>query len=212
MLFFMSRRIIFILAAVLLIFGAADAQKRQRTKLAASKPQAVKKIIYIQDKDEYAVYEAVLKAKFQNNVGQTIVLNREVTGCSTIIDRETENQFSRDTLEQLFSDCSAKKNGNFELLGNFLQTEQKIVLVPESELEKIFIPTCDAGWRRFYKKFPNSAGNASFSRVGFDSGRNFAVVNFGNQSACSVSKGEIVFLQRENDVWKVRKSVPTWAS
>lgn len=207
----MFKHFIFSFAVVLFIFGTADAQKRKKTKPVV-KPQPVKKINFIEDKDEYAVYEAVLKEKFQNKTGQTIVLNKEVTGCATIIDRETERLFSRDTLEELFSDCSSKKWGNFELLVNYFQIEEKIVLVSEDELGKIFIPTCDSGWRKFYRKYPNSVGNTSFSRVGFDGSRNYAVVNFGNQSGCLAGGGQIVFLQKENESWKVKKSQATWIS
>lgn len=208
----MLKQFIFAFAVILLISGAADAQKRRKTKTVAPKPQAVKKITFIEDKDEYAVYEAVLKEKFQNRLGRTIVLNKEVTGCSTVIDRDTEAHFPRSALDELFSDCYSKKWGNYELVGNYFQTEEKIVLVSEDELGKIFIPTCDSGWRKFYRKFPNSVGNASLSRVGFDSSRNFAVVNFGNQSGCLAGGGQIVFLQKENDRWKVKKSQATWVS
>lgn len=208
----MFKQIIFSFVAILLIFGVADAQKKRRTKTAAPKPQPVKKITLIEDKDEYAVYEAVLRDKFQSRVNQTIVLNKEVTGCSTVIDRETEAQFPRSALDELFSDCYGKKWGNYELVGNYFQTEEKIVLVTEDELGKLFIPTCDSGWRKFYRKYPNSVGNTSFSRVGFDTSRNFAVVNFGNQSGCLAGGGQIVFLQKENEIWQVKKTKSTWVS
>jgi hypothetical protein len=211
---FMFKRYILAFAAILSVFAAVAVaqQKKKKNAPEVKKPVAVKKITFIEDKDEYAVYRAVLREKFQNKTGRTIVLNKEVTGCATIIDRETERLFSRDTLEQLFTDCSAKKWGNFELHSNHFQPEERIILVSENELGKIFIPTCDSGWRKFYRKYPNAAGNASFSRIGFDSGRNFAVVNFGSQSGCSEGGGEIVFLQKEDDAWRVKKSQATWVS
>lgn len=209
----MKKNLLFALILITFLFGVAVAQRKTRSrKPVPKKPQPVKKITLIEDKDEYAVYQAVLKQLFLNKVGQTIVLNKEVTGCSTIIDRETEKQISRDKLEELFNDCSGKKYGNYELVDNYFQPEEKIVLVSEDELGKLFIPSCDLGWKKFYRKFPNSVGNASFSRVGFDSERNFAVVNFGNQSACLAGGGQIVFLQKENDIWKVKKSQMTWVS
>lgn len=208
----MQKNLFYAIILTAFLFGAADAQKRKRSKPVTQKPQPVKKIKLIEDKDEYAVYQAVLKQLFQNQTGRTIVLNKEVTGCSTIIDRETEKQISRNKLEELFNDCSGKKYGNYELIENYFQPGEKIVLVSEDELGKLFMPSCDLGWKKFYLKFPNSVGNASFSRVGFDSQRNFAVVNFGNQSACLAGGGQIVFLQKENDVWKIKKSQMTWVS
>lgn len=208
----MFKKLVLIFAVVAMAFTVASAQKTKKTKPVAAKPKPVKKITYIEDKDEYAVYQAVLKERFQNKTGQTIVLNREVTGCSTVIDSETEAEFPRERLDELFSDCYGKKNGNYELVGNYFQPEEKIVLVSEDELGKIFIPTCDSGWRKFYRKYPNSVGNTSFSRVGFDSGRNIAVVNFGNQAGCLAGGGQIVFLQKENEVWRVKKSQATWVS
>lgn len=208
----MVKKFVLIFAVVMLTVTAADAQKTKKAKPVAAKPKLVKKITYIEDRDEYAVYQAVLKERFQNKIGQTIVLNKEVTGCSTVIDSETEAQFSRAALDELFSDCHAKKSGNYELVGNYFQSEEKVVLVSEDELGKLFVPACASGWRKFYRKYPNSVGNTSFSRVGFDSNRNLAVVNFGNQAGCLAGGGQIVFLQKENDEWKVKKSQPTWVS
>ena len=209
----MKKNLLFALILITFLSGAADAQRKTRSrKPAPKKSQPVKKITLIEDKDEYAVYQAVLKQLFQNKFGQMIVLNKEVTGCSTIIDRETEKQISRDKLEELFNDCSGKKYGNYELIDNYFLPEDKIVLISEKELEKFFVSRCDLGWKSFYRKFPNSVGNTSFSRVGFDTERNFAVVNFGNQSACLAGGGQIVFLQKEKAVWKVKKSQMTWVS
>lgn len=208
----MLRNFALVFAILLFFIGIADAQKRKKSKTPVPKAVSVKRITLVSDADEYAVYQAVLREKFQTQTGRTIVLNKEVTGCSTVIDRDVERQFSRDALEEIFTDCYSKKNGNYELVGNYFQPEEKIVLVSEDEISKIFIPSCNSGWQRFYRKYPNSFGNTSFSRVGFDSRRNFAVVNFGNQSGCLVGGGQIVFLQKENDVWRIKKTQSTWAS
>jgi hypothetical protein len=208
----MNRQILFALIAVFLLTGAAFAQNRNVAKSVKKTPP--KKVInYIQDQEEYAVYEAVLRETFPHaTVGQTIVLNKEVTGCGTVIDNEVEMVISRTVLEELFQDCYAKKWGNYELVANNFPSQDKIVLVSEKDLEPIFNANCDVAWRRFYKKFPSAKGNTSFSRIGFNSQRNFAVVNFGSQSACLASSGRIIFLEKENEVWKVKKSQTTWSS
>lgn len=208
----MFKKFVLVIAVVIMASATISAQKTKKTKSAIAKPPTVKKISYIEDRDEYAVYQAVLRERFQHKIGQTIILNKEVAGCSTVINSAAEAQFSRDALEELFSDCYRKKNGNYELVGNYFQTDEKIILVSEDELGKIFVPTCDTGWRKFYRKYPNSVGNTSFSRVGFNSAKTIAVVNFGNQAGCLAGGGQIVFLQKENEIWKVKKSQPTWVS
>jgi hypothetical protein len=208
----MFRQITLALIFVLLTFSFADGQKKKTVKQQVAKPQPARIINYIDDKEEYAVYEAVLKEKFQDKLGQLVVVNKEVTGCGSIIDEQVEREFSRNVLEELFRDCYGKKNGNFELLPDYFQTENKIVLIPESELEKFLIPSCEVGWKKFYKKYPNSTGNANFSRIGFDAQRNYAVVNFGSRSACSGGRGQIIFLQKDEGVWRIRKSETTWAT
>lgn len=206
----MYRQIFLALIIILLIFGGASGQTKKTAKQ-TKKTKPAKIITYVEDQEEYAVYKAVLKENFKEQEGQVIVVNKEVAGCGSIIDDETRREFPGAVLEELFRDCYAKKWGNFELVGDFFQSEGKIVLVSEKELESIFLSSCNLGWKKFYKKFPNSSGNASFSRVGFDAQRNYAVVNFGNQSACLGGTGRIVFLQKEGDgAWKVKKSQKTW--
>ncbi|MDQ6788282.1 MAG: hypothetical protein M3033_15870, partial [Acidobacteriota bacterium] len=108
-------------------------------------------------------------------------------------------------------DCALKKEDS-KLSANFFNLKGKVVLLTQDELEKFFHLSCENGWKNFYKKYPNSNGSMGLSRVGFDGKKNFAVVNFGNQAECLNGEGQIIFLQKDNGAWKIKKTQTTWVS
>jgi hypothetical protein len=84
------------------------------------------------------------------------------------------------------------------------------VLLSQQESDTIF-KNQDA-WDIFYRKFPNSQGRMSLSRVGFNSKRDIALVYVGNQSHWLAGAGYYVLLEKVDGQWVVKDETMTWIS
>lgn len=84
------------------------------------------------------------------------------------------------------------------------------VLVSDSEIEDIF--TTENGWNEFYKRYPNSQGEITLSRVGFNRQMNQALLYTGNQSYWLAGAGYYVLLQKINGHWYIQEKLLTWIS
>jgi hypothetical protein len=85
------------------------------------------------------------------------------------------------------------------------------MLIGNHEVEDIFQPDRD-GWEEFYRRYPNSPGTISLSRVGFDTLMNHALVYIGRQSHWRAGAGHFVLLQKENGAWSVESESMIWIS
>jgi hypothetical protein len=67
-------------------------------------------------------------------------------------------------------------------------------------------------WEAFYRKYPNSGGFITLSRVGFDAEKKhaFAYVQYECGSLCA--DASYYLLEKEQGVWKVTKRAMAWAS
>ncbi len=215
----MLKRIIILLMLGLIFveFASTQDKKVERTKIKVQPKVSDRFVDYVVEKEEYAVLQAVVKEKYGDKNERFVVINKKVDGCSFdidrlyIIDELQKSGISVEILEELNKDCDSKK-GDYRLKADSFKLKSKVILITAQELEKFFYPSCSDGWKNFYKKYPSSNGTMSLSRVGFNSGKNLAVINFGNQEQCLSGNGQIIFLQKDKGVWKIKKTQPTWIS
>jgi uncharacterized protein YkvS len=108
-----------------------------------------------------------------------------------------------------------------EVLGNFrdknahpLQFENRFsfagttVLMSQEEFDSIFAGS--GVWDEFYERYPKSNGIMTFSRVGFNSQYDEALVYIGIQSHFKDGAGYYVFLEKLNDGWVVGETTLAW--
>ena len=179
----------------------------ERTQV-SPKPRTV-----LDDPDEYRVYEAVVRKYFGDASNRILVLDRNVGGCgaATVIPEAVGSKLSSTQIEEINIDCTTKK-GNYEFNIIKFALKSKIELVSRQDLEKLFVPNCEDGWKKFYEKYPNSKGNVGFSRVGFDVTKKVAALNFGYQSGCLAGQGKGIYLQKTNDEWVIIGEWTMWIS
>lgn len=89
-------------------------------------------------------------------------------------------------------------------------------LIPKRELDK-FWDNCtqgkeECGWDLFYKKYPDSPGIVTLSRVGFSSNGEDGLVYFGNGRNWKSGKGYLVVLHKTRGEWTVVRTVVVWMS
>jgi hypothetical protein len=111
---------------------------------------------------------------------------------------------------------------SIDTLNNFRQVNQKVneipipldnpkyQLVSQSDLD-LLIDEYDH-WEKFYQKYPNEGYYYFFSRIGFNSELNQALVYMGYRCGFECGSGEIYFLVRDENKWVVAGSCEVWVS
>jgi hypothetical protein len=82
-------------------------------------------------------------------------------------------------------------------------------LITQGELDKAFK---GGGWQGFYKEYPEAGGYWIFSRPGYNSARNEAVLSVSHQCGELCGTGHLYFLTKQNGEWKVQNRLMLWIS
>jgi hypothetical protein len=130
----------------------------------------------IDDPESYAVYSALLPDRAMQGMRRSmIVIQAEAAsdpfGCwpsGPPIETEWKS-----TLESLRAENAHART----ILSGFTLHVPYIVL-PRADIMAFFTPGSLDGWKHFYERYPDSAGYAAVSAVGFDTDRTKAIVYF----------------------------------
>lgn len=96
-------------------------------------------------------------------------------------------------------------HGRLELIGD--ATEKRFWEGQRTLVDRLF--RRPAGWRGFYRAYPSSQGILRLSRVGYAANGTVAVVEAGNQSDTYTGSDEVVVLEKQDGVWRVKTRIRT---
>jgi hypothetical protein len=65
------------------------------------------------------------------------------------------------------------------------------------------------GWKGFYRAFPGSQGILRLSRVGYSADGSVAALEAGNRSDSYTATDEVVVLEKQDGVWRVKTRIRT---
>ena len=169
--------------------------------------------------EEYAVYSALLNEINQSpNDGKEVkllVVNDRTEGPRKMCLPEEVAKWAKDIqvdeLKPLLADLLIKNEKRYSVSEKFRLTRQ-LLLVNEAAISEIFKKRGYEGWDEFYRKYPNSSGYITLSRVGFNKQATKAVIyrETGCGSLCGY--GGYIFLSRESGEWKVTTGYNCWQS
>lgn len=179
------------------------------------------------DEDENAVYAAVIERVFDNSRRYkyhapgylALLVIKAETDLDSMGDRILAKDLTgdigdsirhwRSTLPQEAVEDYRIKNRESRRLTGTLNLQLKYVLAEKEELEQY---RKAKRWDEFYRKYPESNGFLSFSRVGFDSGKRQAIVYLEHwcDEVCGYSY--YVILGKDKEGWKVSKTDTGWVS
>lgn len=188
----------------------------------------------ITKEEEYAVYMGIIENDYENlklNKSEIniVILNRtlipEFASMEKFLDKKyfldymygqnSSSDFNPTVFEDL-RESLKKSNPTNEILEEKFLTEYKYSVINENDLKMLLDEgrkesaknSCYVGitciWQPFFKKYKHSGGYYSFSRVGFDSARKFALAVAEKEQGDYMSSNFYV-LRKENDKWKVYK-------
>jgi hypothetical protein len=166
------------------------------------------------DDIDYRLYSVVLKELFPN--AEKLVVNQEVWSggpynYSSYVRSLKEQYPELDTM--VFWDPIFAKDSVYYFENKFSVTSKKVYLISYEEIQNIFSNAeINGGWEEFYRRYPNSSGTISFTRIGYNADKTQAMVSMGNMYASLGGEGHLIFLKLENHQWKILYAIPTWIS
>jgi len=172
------------------------------------------KTSYNLDDLDYRQYSLVLEELFPET--ENPVVFQATSSVSASLGREYI-QSMKDAYPEMdttvFSDYILVNDSVYYLDDKFSAASKQVTLVSNEEIQYIFNTTdINKGWEEFYRRFPNSAGEISFSRIGYNRDKTQAMVEIGNMYASLGGEGRLIFLKLENNEWKIAKAILTWMS
>jgi hypothetical protein len=158
----------------------------------------------IADKEEYAVFVAVL---FPNP--PAIHLDGFHGNSYTIQDETTEESYQWKGDDRRMSDDFNRKGVhacriNREMFLSQVPEGARIVFISAEELRKTFseLSAEGRGWKEFRNSHPASSGVTYLSRPGFDANRKKAVMQVGHQADYEMGVGYRVYLEKSSKTGK----------
>jgi hypothetical protein len=167
--------------------------------------------------EEYAVYSALIQSKYIAGNRPALVVIEEETVKSDGAQFSVDQAFGimrswRPKLdEDVFADFKAKNQAPSALERRFTLSVD-YMLMSEQELSSTFASGHTTGWDDFYKKYPNSHGIVTLSRVGFNKAKDVAVVYAGNQWHWTAGEGGLLLLKKTDGKWVIDQDGMYWVS
>ncbi len=162
---------------------------------------------------EYAVYSALIEGMFSISQLDVVVIE-DHTGLGVSSADAQQLAYLKESLpevDQAMLDDFQARNAQAEPLAGRFTFKVKVKLISQDEVKQFFDPGGGA-WDEFYKRYPNSQGIMTLSKVGFNVAGDRALVYVGNQSHFLAGTGYAVVLARKGGVWTILNQIMLWIS
>jgi hypothetical protein len=158
------------------------------------------------DAEEQAVYVVLLSDYDRPSIvlSQTTDSGFDFTG-------QTEKPNGMPNLSrELWEEYLARNDRSYPLSPEMAIGRQYTLLGGE-EMSDIFNNYGD-GWEEFYRRYPDSPGITTLSRVGFNQDGTEALVYMGAQLHYLAGAGYLIRLEKQNGEWKIVDKMMLWVS
>lgn len=168
--------------------------------------------------EEYAVYSALINENTgDENINRPLVIKDKPSAWVGSLEEE-KSTFYEDLLKsssilssETVDDLRAKNEETHTFKRRF-DIKRKYILVSEKEIDDIF-KKGGGWWEEFYRRYPETRGFATFSRVGFNDDKTQALVYQAHSCGGLCGGGAYVLLVKINGVWTRKGTVgPVWVS
>jgi len=132
--------------------------------------------------------------------GSTVMLSNPAPVVPKVQQRELQGDYN----EKLSRPCSISSLNNVSKL---------VVLKSPAQIRRVFSNNdLVERWSQFHRRFGNDAELLTFSRVAFDTAKQYALVHVSSGVSESGSGGELYLLSHLNGDWVTKRVFPTWAT
>ncbi|MBC7847031.1 MAG: hypothetical protein H7Y10_11110 [Flavobacterium sp.] len=169
------------------------------------------------DSNEYQIYSLILNEKF--TASNDLVINQKTSksvsftvSFATNYIQPLKTEFPNlDTT--IFTTLVESNVLAYNLDNKFTTSTKTITLVSSEELQYLFNSNdVNQGWSDFNKKYPNSNGIIKMSRVGFSSDKSQAIVAVEHYYGSLGADGLLIYLIKEQNNWRIIKTINPWVS
>jgi hypothetical protein len=170
--------------------------------------------------EEYAVYSALINDSTEDeNVNRLLVIMDQPSAWTGFMEEERDSFYenilksSPTLMAETVNDLKAKNNEHHRFTRRF-NIKRRYLLVSGKVIDDLFSKNgVGGGWEKFYQKYPETRGYATFSRVGFNADKTQALVYQAHSCGGLCGGGTYRLLIKTNGVWTIKGSVgPTWVS
>lgn len=164
---------------------------------------------YIVGPDEYSVYSVIIDDWYLKS-GDSVAVVRDHTAVGSSLDfLEIELSYVRSSVYHLNTDITndfkAKNIGSYEI-GSYFNSNFKVEIISQREIDNIF--ERQGAWDDFYTRYQGAESLLTFSRVGFNKGKNQALVYVVTQWGNLAGTGYYILLEKSKDsTWRVDKEI-----
>jgi hypothetical protein len=165
--------------------------------------------------EELAAYSAVIEQAYPESRGKLVVIADRTNDCPPY---EKEPNWEQNTLNRMpevsvatFGDYLVKNRQCSSLLEG-TELKSRYTVIPDEEVMAVIRSEEAGGWDAFYRKYPNSIGFLTFSRIGFNPELNQALVYTGRYHGVRRGSGMDVLLSKKTGSWVVVKRYKSWSS
>lgn len=166
------------------------------------------------DAEDYAVYVAVIKSHNSNNF---VIKQKTAFGMSFVDSNDNYiaalSQGNSGFEPEMVTTLINNNINSLFLDYSFPISSTQVILVPEAQLDYIFnSDSFENDWAQFYNSFPNTFGFNMFSAVAYNADKTKALLETGNACGPLCGQGVLYYLEKENGLWVIKKTVDTWIS
>lgn len=165
------------------------------------------------ERDEYYIYSLSIEHIYLRNL---LSHNKREVKTIVIISETSElNEYWRDKLigdieregmqEELLEDWR-KENWSTSLLQRKFDLSYEYKLVSKAELEEYESVNF---FGEFYRRYPDSNGLISVSRIGFDKSKNTALIHLVHSYGILGARYDFIVLKRAEGVWNIVREIST---
>ncbi len=159
--------------------------------------------------EEQAVYAALLDGAKMAVISEKTAISISSENIDSTLEYVRTNLSSGISADTLTS--FKTRNDQYYPLSPDMQLGLEYKLINQQEMQEIFNGS-GKGWDTFYERYPDSPGIFTFSRVGFNSSMDEALVYVGNQSNWLAGTGYYVLLKKIAGHWQVKDQIMVWIS
>jgi len=161
--------------------------------------------------NEYQIYSLILKEQYQEITD--FVIKQRTYSLNSFSLNESTVEFIQTEVPDMDTSIFAKaidiNKLTFYLDNKFNVPNKSITLISDQEIAYLL---GDKSWDGFYNKYPDSKGMISFTRVGFNQDMTEAILEIGHSYESLGADGTLIYLTKDNNGWKIIKTINTWVS
>ena len=166
------------------------------------------------DESDYRLYSLVMEELFPEPENLVVIQPTMAVSPSRANDymqSMKEGYPEMDTT--LFSGYIQANDSVYYFENKFSVAPRQVILVSLVEIQHIFnYEEFNTGWEEFYRRYPNSGGTLSFSRIGYNTDNTQAMMELGNKYDGLGGQGYMIFLKFTDGEWTIAKINYTWVS